>query len=82
MQETSEKQRLFLALEVEAPWPSTYPSGRLIDETMRHITLAFLGNVSPEPLMEHLDELPHPSFQIGPAGRFEKMLFLPEKTDL
>jgi 2'-5' RNA ligase len=80
MQEANDKRRLFWAMEVDAPWPATYPKGRLIDETMRHITLAFLGNVSPEPLLSHLEELPPPPFRVGPAGRLEKMVLLPEDS--
>ena len=73
-----ELRRLFWGLSLDAPWPLSYPSGRLIEEGMRHLTLAFLGNVSKSPLMEHLKEVPIPPFTVGPVGQLDKVLFLPE----
>ena len=71
-------KRLFLGLEIDAPWPDQYPNGRLISEKERHITLAFLGNVDSKPLMEALEKIPLPSFSIGPIGFFDQLLVLPE----
>lgn len=78
MQESKHKHRLFWGLSLDAPWPFSHPEGRLIEENMRHVTLAFLGNIDPEPLMQKLDLMPSPSFKTGPAGKFEKLVFLPE----
>jgi 2'-5' RNA ligase len=70
-------KRLFFGMEVHAPWPSTWPSGRLIDTGHRHITLAFLGDVSYGPLARELPFFPKPPFLVGPAGFFDACLMLP-----
>lgn len=71
-----EEKRLFFGLSVEAPWPMSYPKGRLISEEFRHITLAFLGKAK-APDMENF---PKPDFTIGPVGVCDQVLFLPEAT--
>jgi 2'-5' RNA ligase len=76
----SDSKRLFFGAEVEAPWPKDYPHGRLIPEDRRHITLAFLGQQSFSHLKEFLPSIPRPSFQIGPVGIAEKLLFLPHEN--
>jgi len=70
--------RLFLGLEVNAPWPSNYPAGRMVENSSRHITLAFLGNVEKVPVLELLKEMPTPPFSVGTAGFFDHCLFLPQ----
>lgn len=75
----SQKKRLFFALEVMAPWPLHLPSGRIIHEDQRHVTLAFLGDVSYSPLEKQLAEIPLPAFSLGLVGEFDQPLFLPEK---
>lgn len=75
-----EKRRLFFGLAIEAPWEGGYPEGRLIAETGRHITLAFLGNIDFLPLQEKLADLPLPSFVVAPVGKTDQVLFLPEST--
>lgn len=72
------EKRLFFAAEVEAPWPDEYPPGRLIEEPCRHITLAFLGNIPYQKLYDALNSFPPPPFKIGPSGKCDKLLFLPE----
>ena len=72
-------QRLFFGLEVDSPWPSFYPEGRLISEKQRHITLAFLGFVDPTALQKSIEKIPLPSFSIGPVGFCDQLLFLPEE---
>jgi 2'-5' RNA ligase len=69
-----EIKRLFFAFSVEAPWPHEYPKGRLVDEKSRHITFAFLGNVHP---VANLSEFPKPDLLLGPAGKTDRLLFLP-----
>ncbi len=73
-----EKKRLFFGFSLEAPWPMTYPKGRIIDEDARHITLAFLGNHPFAPLHSHLTHCPKPLFPFGPIGICDRVLFLPE----
>lgn len=72
-------KRVFLGLEIEAPWPMKLPKGRLLDEKHRHVTLAFLGSVDWIRLQSSLGHFPHPDFQIGPSGKFSRCLFLPPR---
>lgn len=72
-------KRLFLAFRVIAPWPEAYPPGRLIRESDRHMTLAFLGQVDLNALVETLFRFPAPPFYLGFTGYFDKVLFLPPK---
>lgn len=65
-----EEKRLFFGFSVDAPWPHNYPKGRLIDESCRHLTFAFLGNVKTIP------HIPHPTFTLGPVGKCDEILFL------
>lgn len=74
-----EKKRLFFGLQIEAPWPSSFPKGRTLDEAHRHITLAFLGSISLEKTLRALQHPPMPSFKVGKAGIFEACLLLPQK---
>lgn len=74
-----EKKRLFFGLEVLAPWPSKLPHGRLLEESGRHLTLAFLGQVPYAGLFEQLPTIPLPSRSIGFAGQFDACLFLPKR---
>lgn len=71
----ADTKRLFFGLEVAAPWPEILPEGRVIPESSRHVTLAFLGNVS----YEISDTVPIPRSPIGPVGRFKRCLFLPPR---
>lgn len=71
-----ELKRLFLGMEVIAPWPDVLPEGRVLDETDRHLTLAFLGDANLPQLQELLNSFPKPKFNIGIAGLFDKPLFL------
>lgn len=77
--EAADTKRLFLGIEVHAPWPDYYPRGRLLDPAHRHMTLAFLGNVSYEKVQKILPEIPKPPFKVGYAGIFDKCLFLPPR---
>ncbi len=72
-----EKRRLFFGVEIEASWPEPLPKGRLLLPECRHLTLAFLGNIAYEPLQAALSQLPLPTFQVGPVGIADKLLFLP-----
>ncbi len=56
-----------------------YPKGHLIAPASRHLTLAFLGNVSLSKLESLLPEFPRPVFKIGPVGFFDQCLMLPEQ---
>lgn len=70
-------KRLFFAFEILAPWDDP-PSKKWIDPVMRHLTLAFLGNIEASPLLEHLLLVPKPPFNVGQCGLFDKLKFLPE----
>lgn len=72
-------KRLFFALDVKAPWPEVLPMGRIIEEQYRHLTLAFLGGIESQPLIERLKTLPLPRFKVGIVGKFEQPLFLPPR---
>lgn len=71
-------KRVFLGFSVQAPWPDTYPRGRIIEENVRHITCAFLGNINFAPLEKNLPNFPCPTFLLGPVGVSDKVLFLPK----
>lgn len=72
-------KRLFFGFEVNAPWPAEFPEGRILDESCRHMTIAFLGKTSYEKLMELLASFPLPAFKVGQVGHFDRSLFLPER---
>lgn len=76
----NDQKRLFFGWEVDAPWPADYPEGRQIQESFRHLTLAFLGNISFSQLKSQLAHFPEPSFKVAPVGICDKILFLPEKS--
>ena len=67
---------LFLGLEVSAPWPDSFPEGRILPEASRHLTLAFLGNVPKEKLLSQLQTFPPPP-PLSAAGICDALLFLP-----
>ncbi len=71
-------KRLFLGVEVAAPWPEMWPEGRMIQEPSRHITLAFLGNVECEEVDGLMQDFPPPPFSVGFCGLFDRLLFLPK----
>ncbi len=71
------KKRVFLGIEIEAPWPEL-PKGRCLDPLHRHLTLAFVGAAPLEQLECFLRNFPPPLFQIGFAGRFDKCVVLPK----
>lgn len=73
----NEQKRLFFGFEVKAPWPSTLPPGRLLEEEHRHLTLAFLGNIPYLDLKKRLSEIPLPDFKVGVTAKFDQCLFLP-----
>lgn len=74
-----EIKRLFFGAEVHAPWPLHLPGGRLIDESQRHLTLAFFGTIPFPPLLALLDQIPRPAFLTGLTGRFDACLALPKR---
>lgn len=74
-----EGKRLFLGIEVHAPWPLELPAGRLLQEPLRHLTLVFLGNIPWPPMQQRLSSLPLPVFKVGQVGEFDQCLFLPER---
>ncbi len=80
MSSSNDIKRLFFGAQVSAPWPETYPEGRLISEESRHLTLGFLGNIPFSPLQQKLDDVPKPTFNIGPVGYFDQCLFLPPRN--
>jgi 2'-5' RNA ligase len=72
-------KRLFFGLSIEAPWPSTFPPGRLLEEPFRHLTLAFLGETDLSKIQAILPSIPPFPKAIGLGGRFDKLLFLPPR---
>jgi RNA 2',3'-cyclic 3'-phosphodiesterase len=72
-------KRMFFGLEASAPWPQTFPKGRLIEASARHATLAFLGSVNWARLFPLLEEIPKPLFKAGLAAVFDQLLFLPPR---
>ncbi|MBA2367807.1 MAG: hypothetical protein H0V82_02140 [Candidatus Protochlamydia sp.] len=72
-------KRLFFGLSVEAPWPSTFPPGRLMEESFRHLTLAFLGETDLSKIEALFPSLPPFPLDIGLGGRFDRLLFLPPR---
>ena len=68
----TENKRLFFGAQVSAPWPPSLPSGRIIEESSRHLTLLFLGNAPPPPFSP-------PPFPVGPVGICNRLLFLPQQ---
>lgn len=74
------EKRVFFALEVRAPWPEDLPRGRLLDPDDRHATMAFLGEIPYEPLIQKLhSQFPTPPFKVGLVGTFSECLFLPPR---
>ncbi len=74
----TDEKRLFFGLEVRAPWPKELPSGRLLDESHRHLTLAFLGQTPFLRLSDYFPSFPTPPFKIGLIGKFDRCLLLPK----
>lgn len=77
MDADGEIKRLFFAFEVDAPWPETYPEGRLLRQSDRHMTIVFLGNVPYKKVLNILTDIPIPPTKVGTSGYFDKILFLP-----
>jgi RNA 2',3'-cyclic 3'-phosphodiesterase len=73
------KKRLFLGLDAAAPWPESFPGGRLIDEENRHFTFIFIGEERVERLLNLIQDIPKPPFLVGPAGIFDACLPLPPR---
>lgn len=73
-----DKKRLFLAFEVDAPWPANLPEGRMLPLEARHMTLAFLGSCDHKLLLDLLKDMPLPPMKVGATGEFDKVLFLPD----
>lgn len=74
-----ELTRVFFGFEVHAPWPEKYCEGRLLEEKDRHVTVAFLGEVFKDPLMQDLKRSPILPFKVGRVGYFSDCLFLPHR---
>jgi len=66
--------RLFVALELDAPWPEKLPAGRIIEA--KHMTLDFLGEADPEEALQNMHRY---QLKIGPVGYFDKCLALPKR---
>lgn len=72
-------RRLFFALPVSCHWPETYPEGRILTQTNRHLTLAFLGDSDWSKLNQSLKQFSGFQRKVGSATLFNNCLFLPEK---
>lgn len=75
----NDEKRMFFGVEIAAAWPSPLPSGRMVPEESRHITLAFLGNHSISHLTNLLPQIPKPDFRIGIVGICDDFIFLPKR---
>ena len=75
----ADNKRLFLGMEIAAPWPDELPAGRALLPPDRHLTLAFLGEAPVANAKSSLDDLPKPPFSIGLAGYFDRVVFLPKQ---
>ncbi len=75
-----ETKRLFFGMETISPWPEDLPAGRILAETDRHLTLAFLGDVDLSRLLQLLTDFPKPPFSIGLAAVFDRPIFLPPSS--
>lgn len=71
------KDRLFFAFSVKAPWPESFPEGRILKEENRHVTLVFLGDKKKEEVIPFTEKMPTPS--MGMVGKCDELLFLPKK---
>lgn len=69
-------KRVFIGLQAEAPWPDTFPEGRLLDEKDRHLTLNFLGSLNDYQIEEAWKKAP-PLPEIGYGTTFDQMFFTP-----
>lgn len=78
-QKEEQGANVFLGMEVIAPWPYHFPNGRLIPESARHFTLAFLGPIDIGALLEHIPFLPKLKIPLGFCGVLPEVLFLPER---
>ncbi len=68
---------MFFAAELAAAWHSHFPPGRIVAEEFRHLTIAFLGMTDREAILKQIDQIPRPSWHIGPSGLLQKWIFLP-----
>lgn len=71
----SSKKRLFFAFDIDAPWPSSLPNGRIIEEKERHLTLIFLGDTDYEKFQIIFNNFPTPDFKLGFSAQFDGCFF-------
>jgi len=74
-------KRLFFAAELTGAWSQEFPSGRILDEDDRHLTLVFIGSTSLSELMDKMKTMPLPEFHLGPASFTTKWIFLPSEQE-
>lgn len=72
--------RLFFGVSLQATWPEKFPKARILKENERHFTLGFIGGCDLSLLEKELQFIPECPFEIGCAGVFDKLLFLPKKS--
>src|SRR5690348_14084589 len=70
-------ERVFLAFRIAAPWPVDFPSGRVLAEEMRHLTVFFLGEQEAQQILALIPLLPAWPLPIAPGGYFDQCLTLP-----
>ncbi|MBN1914803.1 MAG: hypothetical protein JW769_02810 [Parachlamydiales bacterium] len=70
--------RLFFGFSVEAPWPDSFPSGKIIFPEFRHLTVAFIPEYSGK-VEELVSLVPSFPFSLGKVGLFHRCVFLPKR---
>lgn len=80
MTQNAVETSLFIALDIQAPWPDQWPKGRIIQEEFRHLTLLFLGKTNLEKTLSVLNKLPKIFFPFAKIGFLDEVLFLPNNV--
>ncbi len=68
--------RCFIGFDIICHFPEL-PSPQLIAPQSRHLTLAFLGNLTPNEIGALIEQMPKPTFKVASCGIFDKPLSLP-----
>lgn len=75
-----DEKRLFLGFSLKAPWNDSFPSGKILKQEDRHLTVVFLGSCDYEKALSVLEHIPMPMFSVTPVGVFDELIFLPKNS--